>query len=508
MSTMSTTSRIHVFTGAILIAMICMAAIAHAEAQPTNPFVWEPQVRGAHVYKNGFLFIEEAAEVSLRDGWCYLARTVPAAFGSLWLRADDDTLTASEVKYDPEGHGVAFDAQVNREVELAAHTGLDVVLTYTRHGDTLRASGRLDRVVEAFVILEGEKGTSAIPIEGITHLRAPGMPVRIRMTRAGAPAERVHLTMFYLTQGMRWIPEYTLDLADASTARLTMRGTLRNEAMDLGHADVHFVVGVPHFSDAQTGAPLFNGTPAMNDAAMLTGSSQSLPWFVDNAPVNAAMPPAQGALRGIQTGAGDTEGEFTIYTKPGLSVRKGENTAVLLFSADVAYEHVYRWQVGQPVEHYLRLHNDTSNAWTTGACLMMNGARPLSQDKLRYTARGAAAEVPVAMAINIACSAAETEIDRKLKAYTISEKEGTALDRVEVEGTLTLVNHEGHAAEVRIQHHVAGMPLSASDGANTYAVNPGAMLTERRGSLSWTVTVPPGERKSLNYRYERYVPSA
>ena len=505
-------ARFQTVTGALLLALLCVAALAHADGAPANPHVWQPEVTQVHVYKNGYVFVEEAGAVTLRDGWCFLARTVPAAFGTLWIQADNPALLATEIAYDPDGYALDFDGESDRIAELQTCAGLDVVLTFTRGEKSLTANGRLSSANDTYAIVEGEEGTLAVPIPAISRAQLPGMPVRIRLEGAESQDQdqEVNLTMHYLTRGMRWVPEYTIALLTEDTAALTMRGTLRNDTLDLDEATVSFVVGLPHFTDANTGAPLFNEQPAMLEGSVFDSKSNGIiqiPWYVDNAPMQGAAPPEQRAAPLETPLGGDTEGDYTIYTKEGLSVGPGENTAALLFSTEVAYDHVYRWRVGRHVEHSLRLHNNSGNAWTTGACLVMNGARPISQDTLRYTALGAAVEVPVATAINMAYDATEDEAGRELKAYTISEREGSYLDRVEVGGTLTITNHESHPAEMHVYHEVPGKPLRASDDARTSVANPGAKLTERRGTLSWTIIVPPGEQKSLTYLFERYVPS-
>src|SRR5262249_25245633 len=60
-------------------------------------------------------------------------------------------------------------------------------------------------------------------------------------------AGKTDIGMAYLRDGITWIPEYSLRILDDNTAELTLRGTLVNEAEDLVHCDVNFVVGVPHF---------------------------------------------------------------------------------------------------------------------------------------------------------------------------------------------------------------------------------------------------------------------
>ena len=54
---------------------------------------------------------------------------------------------------------------------------------------------------------------------------------------------------------------------------------------------------------------------------------------------------------------------------------------------------------------------------------------------------------------------------------------------------------------------VPGRPLSASD-EGVMAIDPTKLsLREREGTVRWKMTLAPGEAKTLEYQYERYVPS-
>src|SRR5437762_43542 len=51
----------------------------------------------------------------------------------------------------------------------------------------------------------------------------------------------------YLQKGVRWIPNYLVDLDGAGKATVKLQATLINEMIDLDKVTVNLVVGVPSF---------------------------------------------------------------------------------------------------------------------------------------------------------------------------------------------------------------------------------------------------------------------
>ena len=115
-------------------------------------------------------------------------------------------------------------------------------------------------VGDDFAVLDSDAHNLAVPVEAITRMQVLDLPLRVHVKGAGDEADaKVPLGMAYLRQGITWVPEYTLRIVDDQTAELTLRGTVINEAEDLIHCDVHFVVGVPHFVHSDRLAPLAIG---------------------------------------------------------------------------------------------------------------------------------------------------------------------------------------------------------------------------------------------------------
>jgi hypothetical protein len=344
--------------------------------------------------------------------------------------------------------------------------------------------------------------------------------VRVHVTGEGArqPAKAT-LGMAYLRKGVTWIPEYTLKVLDDDTAELTLRGTFVNEAEDLVHCDVNFVVGVPHFLHTDYLAPIAVGqmirtigaavaprevmSQIMNRAAIAQEQTRNVE--IVERPADAGGRDVGSVLGNLPQMEGPGGADFTVYTKKDLTVRRGEKAIVTLFTKKIKYGHIYRWSAPDALQHFLVLKNDTDSAWTTGPCLAVNQGSPLSEDLLKYVPKGGKGELPVTTAINVATDQKESETDRKLKAHEPSHQ--FWVDLVTLQGELKVRNFEKAPITVVIHCPVPGKPLSASDDGSLTVDTKKLQLLDRGGSVQWKLTIPAGETKVLSYKYERYVPS-
>lgn len=523
--------------------LIVLAAPVSATAQPEatenrsgeNAHVWKPDIRSVAVFKNGLgFFMREGAAVA-RDGWVLAEQVPPAKFGTLAVYSTDPQQVVDVVGSGP-GEVVEFDDRdapntvEAKRARLLAARQLQLELTYEQHGSVRKAAGKLVAVSPDFAILESQSNSFAVPIAEITRFQVLDLPLRVHVAADGDEAvDQVRLGMAYLREGITWIPEYSLKILDDRTAELTLRGTLINEAEDLIHCDVNFVVGVPHFVHTEYLAPLAVGqvirtigtavapsgvqTQIMSRALIansITSNGFTSDQFDGPGVVQRPVPPQEGQLAkklgNLPRLEGPAASDYTVYTKEDLTVRRGERAIVTLFVKKIRYGHIYRWSPPALMEHSLVLHNETGSAWTTGPCLAVTDRRPLSEDLLRYTPQGGKAEIPVSAAVNIAHEQFEMETGRKLKAH--SPRPDVFLDLVTVSGELGLKNFEETAVDIVVVVTVPGKPVRASDDGRSAADPTKLQLLDRQGTVRWTIQLEPGAAKTLTYAYERYVPSS
>ena len=512
--------------GVVLASCAAGAAAPGAAKDEENPHLWKPRVKSVAVFKNGLGFFLREGEVKLRKGWCVSKEIPPAAFGTLAIFAHDKRQVVDTVG-SGSGEVVDFDGvdapktAAAKRARLEAAAELNLQLTYKDGTETRSAAGKLRSVGPEYVILQNKSNNFAVPLAAVTRMKVLDLPIRVHVATDGGKApEKSKLGMAYLRKGITWIPEYTLKILDDDTAEMTLRGTLVNEAEDLIHCDVSFVVGVPHFVHTRYMAPIAVGqvirtigaamvprqvrSQIMNRAALVSNLRTSPQFDVVDRPVGGRGGDMGKALGNLPQMAGPGGSDYTVYTKKDLTVRRGEKAIVTLFTKRIKYSHVYRWSPPGRMKHLLVLHNSTDTAWTTGPCLVVSDGSPLSEDLLKYVPKGGSGEIPVTIAINIAHEKKESEAARKLKAHSPSHN--FFLDLVTLEGKLTLKNFEKRTALVIISVAVPGKPLKRGDGSISVDTRK-LKLLERSGSVRWEIKIEPGEEKTLTYSYERYVPS-
>jgi len=509
-----------------------MQAADTFSAEGKNPHVWKGRVTSVAVFKNGLGFFTRQGNVDLREGWCITKQVPPAAFGTLAIYSENPNHLVDLIGAGP-GEIVEFndedapaDLKYKRQ-RLEAHQHLKVQLSYRHKGADRTAAGTLVSVGPEFVVLETENNSFAVPVQGIFQMQVLDLPVRIHVEGDDQTTpQKTELGMAYLRKGITWIPEYTVKILDDDNAELTLRGTLVNEAEDLIHCDVNFVVGVPHFLHTDYMAPVAVGqvirtigsavapaairTQIMNRAAITSntmGADQfgGMGYGVVDQPVALNGATLNNVMGNLPQMGGAAGTDYTVYTKKDVTLRRGEKAIVTLFVKKIKYSHIYRWAPPERMKHFLVLHNQTDTAWTTGPYLAISNQKPLSEDLLKYTPKGGKCEIPVTEAVNISTDKNESEVDRKLKAH--SPRSGYYLDLVMLKGELKLRNFEKREVEIVIDVAVPGKPVSASVDGILKSDPTKLILSKRAGTIHWNIILKPDQFTKLEYHYERYVSS-
>ncbi len=514
----------------VLIVSLVSSLQADEKKEEANPHLLKTRTTSVSVFKNGLGFFMREGTATKRDGWVMAEKIPPAKFGTLAIFSHNEKEHVDIVGAGP-GEIVEFndvdhpDTLEARRKRLKAAEKLKVELSYKENRSDRKAAGTLVSAGEKFAILDTGTQSIAVPIATVAKLQILAMPLRIHLeSEEGSGDPKSKIGVAYLSGGITWIPEYSVRILDETTVEMTLRGTLVNEAEDLVHCDVNFVVGVPHFAHTDFMAPIAVGqtirtigaaiappqlrTQIMNRSGIVSNTitaDQFQHQTVVEQPAGnqpGDLDKATGNLPKLDSAGGS---DYTVYTKKDLTLRRGEKAIVTLFTRKIRYTHIYRWAPPARMKHFLQLHNNSDNAWTTGPFLAVSGGRPLSEDLLKYTPKGGIAEIPVSAAINIATSKREYEADRKLKAHAPDKYK--YWDLVTLGGELKLHNFEKREVEIVIDVKVPGKPTVAGDDGELSTDPTKLKLLDRAGTISWTIKLKPGERKTLKYEYERYVPT-
>jgi hypothetical protein len=488
-------------------------------------------------FKNGLAFVMKQGDVRLEEGAGKITPIPFATLGSLWITPNDPGTSLDEVvayRYKVAGQQ---NLTVLADV-LLANAGKVVTVAY---GNQKEYTGEIVGFREAehppaelvpppaasvenpylmvspvstppepvhvapeFLLLKVEGKLLALYFRNITQATLPADPVlqakreeerkALRFKVKGA-AGRANLTMGYLENGLGWTPSYLVSLKDDLTAQITMQAVLVDDAEGLKDADVFFVVGVPNFAYAHIPSPMalqqtlldFMRAANRRDNAAAGGrdSNALMAQAVGGMVADEMIAPSAGFETGVEELSGAPEEDLFLYTRGGVTLARGERATYNVFTANVSFEHIYRWEVqDQPrvdgfgnvqnnqgsrvsdqtdrnnIWHALRVKNTTKFPWTSAPAMVIAGTKPVSQDTLSYTPKGATSTLKLTIATDIRASHEEQEVDRQ---KNLQRRRGYDYDQVTVEGTLKIENYKSKDVKLLVAKTLRGSVESQTD---------------------------------------------
>jgi hypothetical protein len=401
-------------------------------------------------------------------------------------------------------------------------------------------------VAPEFLLLKVGGKLLALYFRNVTQVTLPADPVlqtqreeerkALRFKVRGA-TRHANLTMGYLENGLGWTPSYLMSLQDDRTAQITMQAVVVDDAEDLKDADLFFVVGVPNFAYAHIPSPMalqqtlldFMQAASRKDSPLNGRYSNSL---MAQASVNmdvggvasGMITPAPGFETAVEELAGAPEEDLFLYSRGGVTLARGERATYNVFTASVNYEHIYQWEVqDQPrvdgfgnlqnnqsdrgsdqtgrsnIWHALRVKNTTKFPWTSGPAMAISGTKPVSQDTLPYTPKGATSTLKLTIATDIRASHEEQEVERQ---QNVQRRRGYTYDQVTVEGTLKIKNYKSKEVQLSIAKTLRGSVESQTDDGKAEKLGEAISVDNPMSRLSWEITLKAGEERSVRYRYK------
>ena len=516
-------------------------------------------------FKNGLGFFIRQGTAHLAGGQGRIPFVPEATLGSLWLAPNDSGTTIEELvayRYKvPKEHSAA-----SVEELLRINIGKTVTINFNNKdytGEVLgfsdgekaspppipASSGLVLPIPPAsqsrLLLFKSEGKVLALNPTFVSFVWSAEMPnllfkqdteaKALRFTLKGA-GDTANLTMGYLQKGLGWTPSYLISLQDEKTARITMQAVLTNDVEDLTEADVFFVVGVPNFEFADKLSPmalqqtlaefiLSAGRRDYDRANQFSNALMSQRAVVQNeASAAASFSATVGELEGAP------EEDLFLYTRPGVTLAKGERATYNIFATTAACEHIYEWEVtdnprvdvyGNPLNtsysnppsdqkvinavwHSLRLKNGSKFPWTSAPAIVISGTKPVSQDTLSYTPKGASTNLKLTIATDVRTDKKETEVDRQPRATTRS---GSYYDAVTVEGTLKVKNYKSKDIALKIYRSLIGEVLTTTDNGKTEKLAEVIRSMNPTSRITWDLVFKPGEEKIITYRYKILVRS-
>ena len=436
-------------------------------------------------------------------------------------------------------------------------------------------------VPSELVFLATDSGTRVVPlgrIQDVTFRDPPAtrlgreelrssLTLRLGRRGAGGAAEPVgageaDVGLMYVQRGLRWIPSYRVELDGEGKARVRLQATLVNDLVDLEGVACNLVVGVPTFALAGSVDPIgLEQTAARLARAVDLDNGNRYGNFLSN----SMMSQVAGGLGGAAAPApdapeaapGDKTEDLWVFRLEGVTLKRGERMVVPVSVTTLPYRDFFKLEIPfvppadlvQRVDprqgaelarlaaepkaiHTIRLSNTARAPLTTAPALVMRDGRVLAQGMLAYTSPGADADLAVTTAVDIRVAKEERETRRVPNAANWN---GDQIARIDLAGTLTLVNRRATPVEIEVVRHVLGNVERADGEGRVERVNvledlallgqasghggaapigsswigwfnwpPWWRQFNGAGRIRWRVTLEPGAETSLGYAWSYF----
>ncbi|MFP4579570.1 MAG: hypothetical protein ACLFQ6_02465 [Candidatus Sumerlaeia bacterium] len=308
----------------------------------------------------------------------------------------------------------------------------------------------------------------------------------------GRASKEANVSLTYLERGIRWIPDYRLNIREDGKVEYRLQATLINELVDLEGVDLRLVVGVPNFRFKDTVDPI----SLRETVAQLSQHFQQQPQtqtmnYYSNAIMSQAAAPrwqnqvdvnqAEGLDLGPELKGSGKREDLYVFDMGNVTLKKGERMKVVLASGTVPFtdSYILKIPIAPPPEarsnfndsqqrqiamllhrpkvmHNIRLENTSDHPFTTAPALVMKNGEIMSQGMMTYTSRGAKVDVELTAAINVQVERSEVETGRESAKVPGDPHHNYA--RVNLKGEIKLSNYSDKKMSVEVERFVIGHP--------------------------------------------------
>lgn len=568
--------QVNAFVAAIFATAIGLGTAAFAAE-------FAPKPTDVTVFKDGHALVMVRGKAILEDGWCATREVPEAILGTFWAFVNDEECRVDVAK---AGTVETVEERVCQSIAeiLGANIGKGVTITDVNgvvHTGVLQRpqSGNAGDAQPPFLMLESGNGGDAqlpfamletdagfeflppgqirnVTIQGkainMTRSAAKTSPeISVRVVRDGAPVEGEREVGFvYLQKGVRWIPNYRVELREDGQAAIALQASIINELADLEDIELRLVVGVPNFIMKDVLSPMALRDTASDLGRFFAppGSGRGSSFAFDNGLAsNVAQIVIPGTAPGVVEGVdlpsdGQLEDLF-LYHRAAFSLKKGERALVALFETMAPYEDIYTLKIpavppsgsiaeissrrsseitpqiwdlveanqAPKVMHEARLTNTSAYPWTTGPATIFKGDGVLGQQLLTYTSLKNKVDVPITIATDVNAKSEVSELRRENDVTLNNDK----YTNVFLHGKLTITNFKDKPVRLDVTRDVIGSANEATHNGTITLRDQLEVLNQQpeawrwhmnpMSSVEWDLTLPAGESIVLECDWNMYL---
>lgn len=537
----------------LTIAFITLAIATNAQLKTTK----------LSVFKNGTFFLKKEGTVKFEDRRGYISVPNDALYGTYWIapatgvKMQSLGISVDTVKKDRQCITL-HDLVVANEGKVATMRFID------KFAQTEKPSYRLIKgtIVSAqrgsFVRIKTIEGkTLFIPMNELYDIEFESSPtekykVDTIMKRATVvldnDATEAAFTTLSLQKGITWTPAYYIRLKDDKQAQLVMKGTLENNSSeDIKDCDLDLVIGGnPSMFFNETLDPMsafMNGrtylqnivssgyttTPGysqqiLNKYDMATNSAPAAKYKIEAEDDNTYVPEPIVPFEEEVDPTGEKVNNFYYFNAGRVSVKRNGIAVVQVSNTSIPYKTIYDVDIndfaafaarngymvpmdemqGFDVYQSIKFTNSGKVPLTSSSIFLVNeNDKPIAQDKIKYTPVGGDAFIKLQKAIDITAKSKDEEDKRKDRELTFKK---VAYDKVTLKGTIELQNYLDKTVTLNVKKAVTGQDITTKDGG-TFTSRKISGSPNSTSNIKWEVTLAKGEKKTINFTYDVFVPS-
>jgi len=499
-------------TGIILLSVLTLCLLTESLALANMP------VTEITVFKDGHAFVLHEGKMSTNTNGNVVLDYLPRPIiGTFWAYSADAKAKLSSVVSGKHVVSVERTALTIPEL-IEGNIGAKVRITEaglsayetTILGIPTRSSEELSRISPpgspdklpqrgSIVLLKFEGGVKAVPIESIKEVTFLDEP---RLQRADEEfrnimtlnldwgkrksEQAVDVGMVYVQRGIRWIPNYRVDIDGKGNALVKLQATIINELTDVEDVKAHLVIGVPKFAFEKTPDPISLQQTVAQLSSHFRRNSRTAYAFSNMIMSQAATPVRRTEVSGGNevldvgpdvVGSGKNE-DLYVFTLEHVTLKKGQRMVVPVAEYKLEYRDVFILDLpfGPPPEvrhrfnndqqaklaqlyhapkvmHKIRLANSAKCPLTTAPALILRQGRVIAQGMMTYTAVGASSDLDLTTAVDIAVEKLDKETDRVPNA---TKWDGHTYARSNLTGTIHLTNRRTETVYLEIRRSVLG----------------------------------------------------
>ncbi|MFL5342045.1 MAG: hypothetical protein ACJ8F7_18010 [Gemmataceae bacterium] len=566
-----------------------LAAAGITLAEPAAPLgaLAKMPVKEITVFKDGHAFVVHQGAMPTDEAGNVVMDYLPTpVLGTFWPYCIDKRATLKAVTAARRRVKIERTAMTLRDL-IDANPGAEVVVTEgskppypaTVVRFLSRSAEELDATMPPgehlpqkgnILLLKTVDGTRAVAVEQVTDVKFVGKyqttvveeEYRNLLTMTldwggQPPAKTVEVGMAYVQKGVRWIPNYRIDLDGKEKAEVKLQATVLNEMTDLAGATAHLVIGVPSFEFKDTIDPVAL-TQTMAQLSQYFQTDASTQYALSNSMMtqvarsSEVRPGGGGGARapdlGPDVGGGSKNEDLFVFTVKNVSLKKGQRMVLPVSQQTLGYKDAYTLDVpfapppelrhtqnnpqvaellkllhAPKVLHKIRLTNAGDQPLTTAPALLLREGKVLAQGMMTYTSRSGTVDLTLTTAVDVKVKKTDKELKRTPNAATFQNE---TFFRIDIDSTLALTNYGTQPVDVEVTRYVLGNVGSAGN-AKSEMVN---MLEEDDympasahpawwgyyswphwwshfngiGRITWKKTLAPGQSVELPYAWNYY----